>query len=218
MKTKLISVGNYYNVCERFEKLFSESYILTSPEIVAKLIDKNTTVLFGGGEDITSAIYGVERHETSQAGHVLSKRDEKEIEIFNLAQKVGAKSLGICRGAQLLCALSGGKLVQNVTGHTRNHTILTKDKERYTTSSVHHQMMYPFELKDKYQMIAWSEDKLSKYYDMSPEVTLDKLEIEPEIIYFDETKSLAIQGHPEFMDERASFVKYSQQLVQEFLL
>lgn len=129
--------------------------------------------------------------------------------MFTKAQKAGLLIVGICRGAQLGCALSGGILVQHTTGHGHSHRITTIDGETFIASSLHHQMMYPFDVEHK--LLAWStrpqseeyrgisEDEWKKW----PRKVYDELKsediIEPEIVWFPKTKCLAIQGHPEMM-------------------
>lgn len=214
---QLFPIGSYFGADEPFRKLFTTTEVIFNSDRLKHLITKDSVLLFGGGEDIDPKIYGEEPHARTQKAFRHSTRDVREIECFKIGKEVGAKMLGICRGAQLLCALSGGKLVQHVAGHFGTHPVVTKTGEEYMTSSVHHQMMYPFGV--KHQMVAWSKAPLSYgEYWMNPEKKLGELPVEPEIVYFPQTKALAIQGHPEFMNSTEPFVQYCQQLVQEYLI
>src|SRR5690606_17623115 len=83
-------------------------------------------VLFTGGEDVSPSLYGEE--------NVLSfsnpDRDIYEKAMFEEACKNNKNIIGICRGSQLLTALNGGKLIQDVTNHTsfvHNIRILDED-------------------------------------------------------------------------------------------
>ena len=57
------------------------------------------------------------------------------------AQNLGISIIGVCRGAQFLCAFAGGKLIQHMTGHHGDHSITTVDGRVYQSSSDHHQLM-----------------------------------------------------------------------------
>jgi hypothetical protein len=108
--------------------------------------------------------------------------------------------------------MSGGKLIQHVNGHSGNHTIHFKDSIKeyyqlnnrlyeYEITSTHHQMMFPYNIRNKkdYEILAWSSKFRSKTYlnGKNEEISLPENFVEPEIIYYPETYSLCIQGHPE---------------------
>ncbi len=156
-------------------------------------------VVFTGGADINPAIYGREAHPTT---YFSDYRDSYEIEAFN-QMRPDQLALGICRGAQLLCALNGGILVQNVTGHTRGHYMVNGLGERFPITSLHHQMMYPWGIdKENYDVIFWSTGISSLYEGDGVDSSLIKKNVEPEVVYFhspDLPKCLSIQGHPEMM-------------------
>lgn len=174
-------------------------------------------VVIWGGEDISPSIYGEKASKYTWAENEPSYRDVIEMDLFKTAYNLGIPIIGVCRGAQLACAMSGGKLVQHVDNHGRSHEITTDKGEKLITSSVHHQMMYPFTTEHK--LIAWSSEKRSKQY-QGGEGPIEDMnnQVEPEIVYFPKTRALAIQGHPEFMDEQDEFVKYCNDLVREYLL
>lgn len=154
-------------------------------------------VLFTGGEDVNPQYYG---EQIGKYTHINNNRDVKEIETFN---KFRGNSflLGICRGNQLLTVLSGGKLIQHVEGHCRDHSIILNNKLRYNITSSHHQMIYPFDMNKKdYELLAYSEYFQSKTYlnGDNSEVELSNDFLEPEIVYYKNTNTLCIQGHPEW--------------------
>lgn len=84
-------------------------------------IEEADLVIFSGGEDINPDIYG----EKNVASMGINKyRDAVEIEVYKKAKALGKKMLGVCRGHQLLMALSGGKLVQDIfPGHPGDHEV-----------------------------------------------------------------------------------------------
>lgn len=155
-------------------------------------------VLFTGGEDVNPAIYGEKSNDTTYSNPA---RDEREIRRFVQAVQDGKFLLGICRGSQFLTAMNGGRLIQNVSNHGGvNHRIEHKDGTCYI-SSTHHQMMYPFDMKkNDYELIAWASPKRSLIYENGDNVnmTLPEGFVEPEIVWYPKTNSLAIQGHPEY--------------------
>jgi hypothetical protein len=81
-----------------------------------------------------------------------------------------------------------------------------------SVSSAHHQMMNPFGT--KHDLIAWATEKQSHCYLSEREKEIE-MSVEPEIIYFPEVKGLAVQWHPEFMNERDEAVIYLKNLIQE---
>ena len=216
MKRTLIYLGYADPAPDLYCHLYDEVVETRSMDQITSVANPSCLILFGGGEDISPSLYEEPPSKHSDAKESLSQRDIFEAGIFAYAKANGIPMLGICRGAQLLCALSGGKVVQHVYGHSQLHLITTKEGDKFPSSSVHHQMMYPFEI--DHLTIAWSSNKLSKEYVLNDQKTVDQLPSEPEIVYFPKTKSLGIQGHPEYMSEETPFVKYTQQLVRRYLL
>ena len=154
-------------------------------------------VLFTGGEDVNPAYYD---ENIGKYTHINSNRDKKEIDTF---YRFKGKSflLGICRGNQLLTILSGGKLIQHVEGHCRDHSMVLNNGLKYNITSSHHQMLYPFDLNEKdYELIGYSEYFQSNTYlnGDNEEIELSNNFLEPEIVYYKKTNALCIQGHPEW--------------------
>ena len=154
-------------------------------------------VLFTGGEDVNPAHYN---ENIGKHTHINSNRDKKEIDTF-YRFKDKSFLLGICRGNQLLTILSGGKLIQHVEGHCRDHSMVLNNSLKYNITSSHHQMIYPFDLNEKdYELIAYSEYFQSNTYlnGDNEEIELSNNFLEPEIVYYKKTNALCIQGHPEW--------------------
>lgn len=174
-------------------------------------------ILFTGGEDVDPGLYGqkIGKHTSINAN-----RDEVETKIYNTF--VGAVPfLGICRGNQLLTVLNGCKLIQHVSGHGRDHDIVLNSGLRYKMTSSHHQMIYPFNLrKENYELIAYSEYFKSNTYlnGDNEETELDKDFLEPEIVFYKNTNSLCIQGHPEWSscEERTAYM--CLELIDKYLV
>ncbi len=179
-------------------------------------MDEDGCLLLHGGEDISPSIYGQRPNSKTWAPFKPSKRDRTEMAFVERAVALGIPIIGICRGAQLLCALSGGKLVQHVDGHTwGKHDLVDETGFITLTNSVHHQMMDPRGTNHK--IIAWSP-KLSDKYLGENEEELD-IPIEPELVYFPDIKAIGIQGHPEYLTPEVPFVQYcKEQVVRHVLL
>jgi putative glutamine amidotransferase len=75
-------------------------------------------IFFTGGEDINPILY----NEVNTASHYNPTRDQIEVEIFHRGEN--KRKIGFCRGHQLLNALTGGKLIQDIyPEHDGCHTV-----------------------------------------------------------------------------------------------
>lgn len=183
-------------------------------------------ILWGGG-DIHPSFYN-RSNQGTYAGTSPSIRDQDEAALFAKAQKAGLFILGVCRGAQLGCALSGGILIQDVGGHGSSHRVTTHDGEQFMASSLHHQMMYPFDIEHK--LLAWSSSPRSPDYKgisedewkRWPRIMYEELKsedvIEPEMVWFPTTKCLAVQSHPEMMNPQCAHNLYIKKCIDELYL
>lgn len=149
-----------------------------------------------GGADIHPALYNHPQSITTYPG---GKRDHIEWALMKEAERKGIPIIGVCRGAQMLCALSGGFLIQDVTDHHGGHNVTTYDGQTLRVNSIHHQMMVPIETEHK--LIAWSSRNLSRRYIIKNDQLWTPPEDwrEPEFVHFTKTKGFAIQWHPEMM-------------------
>lgn len=142
-----------------------------------------------GGADIDPAFYGQKRHRTTM---VNPRRDLFERPYFD--EFPDKMKLGICRGGQLLNALSGGSMYQHVDNHHREH--LSYDIESgnfYQFSSVHHQMMIPGE---KGKVLAIAEG-ISTFRETATHAEHGN-HADVEAIFYEDTKSFCFQPHPEW--------------------
>lgn len=212
--SRLICFGNYYNAQKPFVPLFKEVVRLAVDTADFKF-KKGDVLLLGGGEDISPKLYKQKPSRYTGARAVLSDRDMYEKNIFEIAVAAGVPTIGICRGAQLVCALSGGSLYQHVTNHGVTHDMTTNEGTVLSVSSVHHQMMNP--IGAKHELLAWSTNVRSNVHLIEDEQNLE-VEVEPEVIYFKDTKALGIQYHPEFMGDYEAGVGYARNLVATYLM
>jgi GMP synthase-like glutamine amidotransferase len=175
-------------------------------------------IVIWGGEDIATGLYG-EKPNGAHSNESLSRRDIVELAACKHAIDAGIPIVGVCRGAQLVCALAGGRLIQDVTGHAGyNHSMETDDGRILTTNSLHHQMMYPYDVEHK--LIAWATPKRSMHYHSDNPDAMKKMSDlpEPEVVWFPKIKALAIQGHPEFRSCGQPFIDYCNELVAQYVL
>lgn len=178
-----------------------------------QLREGDRLIVWGGG-DISPSYYGRSLSPHGHGSVIPGNRDRVEWAMMNRAKELGIPIIGICRGAQMLCALNGGYLIQHVNGHGGHHTVVTYDGKRLLVNSLHHQMMMPDGT--NHEMIAWTEHKRSNvYYDEDRD--LREVEKEPEFIWFPDTKGVAVQWHPEMMGRDAPATEYVINFIKERL-
>ena len=189
--------------------LFDDYNVVIDPE---DLKENSCLVVWGGG-DISPTLYDRPVGNRTWASEKLSDRDTHEWNLMSRAYEMGLPIIGICRGAQMLCALAGGFLIQDVTDHGQAHKVETKEGLKFKVSSLHHQMLYPFEV--DHEMVAWSKTNLSQHYlDVNTPINMPR---EPEFVYFPKQRGIAIQWHPEYMEVGCAANQYVQQKVKEYL-
>lgn len=168
---------------------------IPNAKIVKEMKDADL-VLFTGGEDVDPSMYGAKmgKHTYSNLN-----RDQREKIIYDEALAKKIPMLGICRGSQFLCVMNKGKLVQHQENPAAIHEIETSNWGKISITSTHHQAAYPFNLPYYYyQILGWSKDLSKTHLDGdNNELVIDK---ECEIVYYNGTRCLGIQGHPEFLD------------------
>lgn len=199
--------------------LGSESYKDWLGESLIEEIEGSSKglIIFTGGPDVPPMLYG----EGNKYSHLDRSRSKIDVDNFAIALANGTPMLGICYGSQFLTAMQeGGKVIQDVSNHAigRTHEIIDIHGNTLEITSTHHQMMYPFGIKN-YELIAHSKERLSdRYLTGFGEYKNEDVSVEPEIVYYPDTNCLAIQGHPEF--ERCPEItrKYCRELVKIYLL
>lgn len=179
-----------------FQNITTFSNFIENSEEVLDIKDSDI-VIFTGGSDINPEIYGSEKHTTTTG--IDKFRDQYEITMFRIAKALKKNMFGICRGAQLLGALSGAKLVQHQVGNTSSHPMITSQGEEMITTHAHHQSLdLRYLEKEQYELLAWDNYQSTKCYGESW-IDVVKRDRHPEYVFFPETKALAFQGHPEWM-------------------
>jgi gamma-glutamyl-gamma-aminobutyrate hydrolase PuuD len=185
-------------------------------ELVEKLEDADL-IVFTGGEDVHPSLYHEPIHSTTSAN---LSRDIRERGYFKQALSLKKHMIGICRGSQFLCVMSGGKLVQHQENPEYIHWLETFDKEKeMAITSTHHQAQYPWNLKknQEFKVLAWTSGLSMFHLDGLGKELPKAFDTECEIVHYPETKCLAIQGHPESMKPQCYPIKYLQNLLDKFM-
>ena len=81
-------------------------------ETLRVLLDRLDGLLFTGGQDVDPALYG--QAPSERCGQLCPERDRLEKDLLPLALERDLPTLGICRGIQLLNAVLGGTLWQDL--------------------------------------------------------------------------------------------------------
>lgn len=154
-------------------------------------------VMFTGGEDVHPSIY---EEPIGAYTHSNIKRDLAESADYETAILNDKPLIGICRGAQFICAKAGGRLVQHQQNPQSIHPIITREGMELLITSSHHQAMFPYEMqKDEYKLIGWTEGMSKMHLNGLNKEISDTPFKEAEIVYFPKQNALGIQGHPEWM-------------------
>lgn len=184
---------------------FSQLHCVNSTHVVVEPeeLDKDSILLLHGGADISPSLYGHEVHRLTGATEVPSMRDKMEWDLLQQAIKLEIPIIGICRGAQMLCAAAGGYLVQHVDNHAgEDHEVICADGSTVVTNTCHHQMMYPFDV--EHEMLMWIEHKRSNRHLVgSGRSVTNALPYEPETVYFPKIRGFAPQWHPEWLSNNS---------------
>lgn len=173
-------------------------------------------VVWTGGADISPELYNEKSLPTT---YVDAERDKFEVSMFKKFPRTGGPlKVGICRGAQLLCALSGGSMWQDIEGHGRIHDAMdVTTGELITVSSMHHQEMIP-----PAGAVVWTKaceavKKIKmKEGNKYTETNNLKLYRDVESLWIPQTESFCFQPHPEIGPK--SCTEYFFKLIDKALL
>lgn len=164
-------------------------------------------IVFEGGTDVSPALYGEAKGDRTQTPDTV--RDMHCVFLWNYAVNNNIPVVGVCRGAQFITVMQGGKLVQHMDYHKNPvHKVFfdpaacdstEPESMEMEVTSDHHQAMLPVE---DYYIMAKSEDDVV------------------EITYYDEHnhRQLAVQGHPEWTDKKHEFQKWFMEFINEWML
>lgn len=166
-----------------------------------------------GGSDINPEFY---KHPRSKTTNTYDARDKAEWALLKRAIERGMTIIGVCRGAQMLCAAAGGFLLQDVQKHHGYHDVMTSLGTTVEVNSIHHQMMAGFE-KVGHEMLAWCDSPRGEKYIYKADELFPIPEgwVEPEYVYFTDIKGHAIQWHPEGMGRNSEATRFVLDSIKE---
>lgn len=213
MKTLAYSPWGGPTDCFPFNKVFDQ--VVDGSKTMAA----DAFVLWGG-TDIHPSYYGQPHSSYSQAPTLPSARDIWEWKAMKYCLSNNIPIIGVCRGAQFMCAFVGGKLFQHITHHMGNHNMVTNTGEIIDTTSCHHQMLDLHGV--PHELLAWSTGRSMCYFtseDSAPDYVLEQGDAfkEPEVVHFPTIRGIGIQGHPEWAARKSRFVEFcNEQIVALF--
>lgn len=175
----------------------------------------NEPLILWGGTDITAAYY----HQKSSIYAELPNNRRDKLEFEKASQAILDKQpiVGICRGAQLLCILNGGSLYQHSETDEQGHNIECSTNDGTGQEKIllipnvpasHHQIMKPI---GNFQLLGWNPNPVRLF---DSDTTWHTEKNTPEIIWWPETKCLAIQAHPEWCSPNSGFLLYINKLLE----
>lgn len=199
--------SNYYRPFQKFGKHSTNRWHLNQPE-------KINLVVFTGGADISPALYN---HSPSRSTCCQPQRDVAELLAFRKALKHNLPMFGICRGAQFLCAMAGGTLIQHVSGHEfyGGHMMRTSDDRRFHITSTHHQMQNP---PPDAIVLGWADPYQSNVYIGQNNRSVVPPTVEYECVYYPSINAVGVQYHPEIMFENSCGFRFAEELVETYLI
>lgn len=199
---------------DRYEEAAFASMLSRARCTRAKSVLEADLVIFTGGADVEPALYGATAHKTTRSSQ---SRDTEDIGLYLMCYEEGIPMMGVCRGAQFLHVMNGGKLYQDVDNHYGDHAIFDRRENRVIAkvSSVHHQMVVPFEAGGM-EIIATSQGKSQKRY-------LDDVNVERgstndvEAFFYRDTCCIGVQGHPEYANYNL-YTRWCLELLNHYVI
>lgn len=189
---------------------------MPKPFTVVDSPENSNLVLFTGGADLNPSLYSHAKHPSTMFSEA---RDKADLAVYQKAKALNLPMLGICRGAQFLCVMAGGSLIQDQNNSYQTHPINTFIRKMITVRSDHHQAQYPWSLaKGTWDLLGWTENMhdrhigwrqnrgfsdvvvgFGKSWASNPFQANDLPEVED--VYYRNINALAVQGHPEWARE-----------------
>lgn len=179
----------------------------------AKTMREADVVVFTGGPDVDPQLYGERPHKTTRCDE---DRDNNDITAYFEAYGQGIPMFGVCRGAQFLHVMNGGKLYQDVENHQGTHKLFDPHTKECIerVSSVHHQAVIP---SVGMQIVATAIGANCNRRALNPTVEITGSNIDVEAFFYPETLCFGVQGHPEYSGYNA-YTKWCLEKLNEFFI
>ena len=162
-------------------------------EVTYNELDSDVDLIqFTGGADVDPSYYKEQKHPATFSD---PKRDARE---SNLYHEFNGKlpMAGICRGGQFLNVMNGGQMWQHVNNHTGTHLAYDHLTEtELPVTSTHHQMIIPTAKAVTLMTAKCSTSKQG--FDIA---VVGSKEDDIEAVFYEESKSLCYQPHPEYVE------------------
>lgn len=168
-------------------------------------------LILWGGTDIDPTIYGQKPLKWTDKPDI--DRDNKELQDIDLAVLNKQPIIGVCRGAQLLCAYNGGTLAQHsdIVRPHKGFAMLTTEDGNFKAPVDHHQIMVP---QGNFIILADEEIKHVRWKSDTESCTKGYI---PHVVYYPDTNSLAVQPHPEWADHDSVFIVWLNRIITNYL-
>lgn len=193
-----------------YQRMFNDLGFIIEDDIYSADV-----LCFTGGADVNPELYGEEQHPLT---FIHPERDVEEIALFKFALNRRIPMVGICRGAQFLHVMNGGRLWQDVDNHAINGTHKATDVltgETVMVTSTHHQMM---EYKHgEGELVCKADVSFSKtsVVNGKPHTTIATRNIDVEVMYHKQTRCLCFQPHPELEGAESTYL-YFKNLLERY--
>lgn len=189
------------------------SVLSTVEQLATALNDGPVGLIFKGGQDVASDLY----HEYPITGitpHKETSRDVVEAAIYWYAVKHNIPMIGICRGAQFLCVMNGGSLIQDTDNHRMTDHVIHYGGKTVVGNSDHHQGLI---LPSNAVLVGESYEASYQHGGTRNPGQVVQLKLpEVEFAYFPETNCFVIQGHPEWVPGTA-YENVSLSLINKYV-
>ena len=175
-----------------YDYLVMQMFHLHSDYEVVQEAREADLIVFTGGSDVSPGLYGEKAHATTYSD---PNRDRIETSIFTKNRTT--PKVGMCRGAQFLNVMNGGRLWQHVERHALRgkHGLTRLDVDNrhaktYYVTSTHHQMMRPTDEAIVLAKANWVDNVET----VGEQAVISGIEV----VFYSETNSLCFQPHPEY--------------------
>lgn len=182
------------NACPYEQRQFAEMFARARCRRAASA-EEADLVVFVGGPDVNPDLYNETRHKTTVN---MRQRDIDDFNVFAECFEHGIPMFGVCRGAQFIHVMNGGKLYQDVDGHTGDHGMFDLRNKRVVPriSSVHHQMV---RANDQMEIIGHTTRSTKRWLNAT-DCDESPRHRDIEAFFYPDTCAFGVQGHPEYRD------------------
>lgn len=193
--------------------------VYNDPQILIKEQSLDV-IVFPGGPDVPPDMYQAKAHPKTYTDR---RRYANFDVMYGYAVNRGLSAVGICGGAQYLCVKAGHELIQHVDNHALRGTHEVQSVfGPATVTSTHHQMMRQTK-PEGFELLAWADGLSNTHQDGNEEEVILEANKEPEAVFFraangNTINSLAVQWHPEYMQQQESGVVLFHELLQTYIV